>query len=597
MCDIGFLKYIENDMNRIRIWLSHSWIPVIAVLLAVGLTLPSVWNGFNLDDYYHRLVLLGDNRFSPSSTSPLNLFCFYDGNPEENQRLMEKGMVAWFYSDNLRFSFFRPLSSLSFWFDYLIWPDTPFLMHVHNLVWFGMIIFLTASLYRRIIGIPWVAGLAALLYAIDDSHGASVGSLADRSALMAFFFGVSCLIVHDRWRREGSARSVFLALVCFALSLFSAEAGLATGAYLLAYTLSLEQRTVKYRIAALIPYALIFFLWALVYSLLGYGVEGIPVYTDPLREPVNYLVSFFYRAPAYFLGQWALPPLFVYSFLPSLMHKGGLILICLLALLFTPLIRQNKTAQFWTIGMLLSLLPICAVMPRERHLLFVGLGAMGLLAQWFYWVDQVEWTSKARIWRYGVRIVFVLFILIHTVIAPISLPISARGIAQFDRRIERVSASLPSGSEFEDKRFVLVNTPFYWVFVVWVIERRAVQGDFNPIITLTSGSSQLVMTRTDPYTIEIRSSKGSLTEYDLTFIKRNITFSMQPGQIVRLSDVRIEILEVKDGLPSAASYRFALPLEDSSLNWFRWLDGKYVSFPPPTIGETTTIEGARFSMG
>jgi hypothetical protein len=326
-------------------------------------------------------------------------------------------------------------------------------------------------------------------------------------------------------------------------------------------------------------------------------VEGIPVYTDPLREPVDYLVSCFYRTPVYLLGQWALPPLFVYSFLPSLMHKAGLVLVCLLVLLFVPLIRRDRIAQFWTIGMLLSLLPICAVMPRERHLLFVGLGGMGLLAQWFYWIEQQEWISKPRIWRYGVRIVLVFFILVHTVVAPVSLAHTARLMSHFDQRIEQVKSSLPSEPELANKKFILVNTPFYWVFVVWVIGRRAVEGYFNPIIALTSGPHQLSMTRTDPYTIEIRSIKGSLTEYDLTFIKRNINFAVQPGEIIRLNDICIEILEIKEGLPSAASYRFERNLEDSNLRWFQWQDGKYVSFYPPAVGETIIIEGARFTMG
>jgi len=190
-------------MNKIRIWLSHPRLPTIVTLLAVGLTLPSLWNGLNLDDYYHRLVLLGDTRFSPASSSPLNLFCFYDGDHEENRRLMKTGMCAWFYSEKLRFCFFRPLSALTHWIDYFLWPDTPALMHLHSLLWFGILVFLAALLYKRIIGTAWIAGLAALLFAIDDAHGASVGSLADRSALMACFFGILCLISHDHWRREG----------------------------------------------------------------------------------------------------------------------------------------------------------------------------------------------------------------------------------------------------------------------------------------------------------------------------------------------------------------------------------------------------------
>ena len=95
-------------MNKIRAWLSHPRLPIVVALLAIGLTLPSLWNGLNLDDYYHRLVLLGDTRFSPSSTSPLNLFCFYDGNPEENRRLMKTGMFAWFYSEQPTIFFFSP---------------------------------------------------------------------------------------------------------------------------------------------------------------------------------------------------------------------------------------------------------------------------------------------------------------------------------------------------------------------------------------------------------------------------------------------------------------------------------------------------------
>ena len=170
-------------------------------------------------------------------------------------------------------------------------------------------------------------------------------------------------------------------------------------------------------------------------------------------------------------------------------------------------------------------------------------------------------------------------------------------MSQFDQRIEQTKSSLPSEPELANQKFILVNTPFYWVFVVWVIERRAVEGHFNPIIALTSGPRQLSITRTDPYTIEIRSIKGSLTEYDLTFIKRNINFAMRPGEIVRLNDIHIEILEIKEGLPSTASYRFEHTLEDSSLSWFQWQNGKYVPFTLPPIGETVTIEGARFTMG
>ncbi len=71
---------------------------------------------------------------------------------------------------------------------------------------------------------------------------------------------------------------------------------------------------------------------------------------------------------------------------------------------------------------------------------------------------------------------------------------------------------------------------------------------------------------------------------------------MQPGQSVRLSDMSIEVLKVTDGLPSAATFRFSVSLNDSSLVWFRWEEGKYIPFNFPAVGETVTLEGARFTM-
>ena len=79
-------------MNKIRTWLQHPRLPVIAVLLAVLLTLPSLWNNLNFDDYLQRLALQEDTRVIPRSASPLNLFFFDNGNPEENRRLMNRGV-------------------------------------------------------------------------------------------------------------------------------------------------------------------------------------------------------------------------------------------------------------------------------------------------------------------------------------------------------------------------------------------------------------------------------------------------------------------------------------------------------------------------
>ena len=583
-------------MNKIRIWLSHPWIPAIAALLAVGLTLPSLWNNLNFDDYFQRLALQEDTRVIPRSSSPLNLFCFDSGNPEENWRLINKGVRPWWANDESKMCFFRPISSITHWIDYLLWPDTPALMFAQSLVWFGLLVYLVALFYRFIIGATWAAGLAALLFAIDDTHSV-IGSLCNRNELITGVFAVLCLITYVRWRRDSWRSGAIFSSLCFALALLSAEMGIATLAFLLSYELYLEHGPLRNRLKYLIPFGAIFFFWLLSYILLGYGVKYAVNYTNPLNEPFLYLKALFLRAPVYLLSQWALPPLSFHSFMPSFMQKAGLVFILFLVLILTPLVRRDKIAQFWTVGILLSLLPICAVVPH-RNLLFVGLGSMALLSQWFFWIEQKDWNVKSGLWRLSVRFLLIIFILIHTILAPVSLIFAVRMPAVLQDLIVRVNESLPPDSELKDKRFVLINPPGYHYFsVACLTYYRSVNEQFTPIFSLTSGGKSLILKRIDLHTIEIQAKMGSLVGLENPVFIRSKQFHLQIGQKVELDDVSIEVLDTYNNLPSVASFQFSVVLEDESLAWFHWKEGTYAPLNLPPIGETIILEEARITMG
>ena len=77
--------------------------------------------------------------------------------------------------------------------DYALWPDSGVGMHLQSLAWLACLVGLTALVYRRPIAVPLVAGLAALLYALDDAHGMPVAFLANRNAVVAASFGVLSL--------------------------------------------------------------------------------------------------------------------------------------------------------------------------------------------------------------------------------------------------------------------------------------------------------------------------------------------------------------------------------------------------------------------
>jgi len=116
------------------------------------------------------------------------------------------------------------------------------------------------------------------------------------------------------------------------------------------------------------------------------------------------------------------------------------------------------------------------------------------------------------------------------------------------------------------------------------------EGQFAPYLLMSAGNHTLTCERKDSFIMEVLSEKGSLTDLDSHLLGKE--YAMQPGQIVRVGDVVIEVLEIRNSLPSRAQFRFKLPLENPSLLWLFWENDAYRSFSPPKVGEKVTIDGA-----
>ena len=175
--------------------------------------------------------------------------------------------------------------------------------------------------------------MAALLYAIDDSHGTAVGFLANRNALLATLFGVLALLAHHRWRRDGWRAGALLGPILLAMSLLSAEAGIGIFAYFLAYALVLDRGPAWQRLKGLIGYVLVVFVWRVLWWYQGYGVEGMGMYTDPLADPIGFLFLMAVRGPILLLGQWAFPPAEFSIFSPQNLLWIWLVAVIVLILL------------------------------------------------------------------------------------------------------------------------------------------------------------------------------------------------------------------------------------------------------------------------
>jgi hypothetical protein len=363
-----------------------------AAALAVLLASPSIGNGWILDDYWHRAVLLERPGFRELLGAPSEMFRFLRGDPERTGRLIDLGLLPWYTDPGVKAEMLQPLTVLTHRLDYALWPDSPALMHAQSLLWLGAATAAASLFYRRMLGATRAAGIAALLFAADDARGVTVGWLANRNALVAATFGVLALIAHDRRRRGGSRPAGLLAPLLLLAALFAKEEGIGTCAYLAAYAMFVDPAGRWRGCLALWPQAATVVAWAAFRSCGGYGVRDMGLYVDPMIDPGSFLGAALAHIPLLLLGQWGPIPSESASFLGGSIAVGvwwlAMGVLGLLALAMAPLLRRDPLARFWAAGMVLAAVPVSATMPADRLLTFVGLGASGLLAQ--FWAFVLE---------------------------------------------------------------------------------------------------------------------------------------------------------------------------------------------------------------
>ena len=181
---------------------SQPRIILISAIIGMALTLPALGFGLLLDDYLHETILTGHSKGAELFESRWHLFHFADIKNGQTQTLMEYGILPWWSYEGLKLKFWRPVTVATHILDHALWPTQHWLMHAHSIGWYGLCIVLVGLVYRRLLGASWLAGLAVLLYAIDDAHSIPAGWLANRNTLVAGALGFAVLWVHDRWRKD-----------------------------------------------------------------------------------------------------------------------------------------------------------------------------------------------------------------------------------------------------------------------------------------------------------------------------------------------------------------------------------------------------------
>ena len=606
-------------MNKLKGILAQ---PKWPAMMAIGwlILFSLLWRGELItDDLLHRTMLQGseslyamgfDNAHPDRSFSEKIdcLFCFVTKGEGNVQKFKEMGVVPWWTGSELQVSFWRPFSALTHWLDYQLWPDNPTLMLYHSLIWYAGLIFLVGCLFRRLQFLPWVAGLAVLIFALDASFIFPMKWLANRNAVITAFWGVMTLILHVRWRKGEGIGNAVLSQLTLMLALLSGEGGIAIIAYLFAFALCLDEASYRSRILSLLPACVVIVGWRVIYKSLEYGAYHSGMYLDPFNDTSEFLLGVLDRGVVLLFFQYSGIDIIYNMLSPN--GKVGLWMfsmgfLSVVAVTFTPLLKQTPLARFLLVGSVIAVIPACAcAMPSGRLLFLVSIGASGLVAMFI--AGASDSTSRAA--RYLRR----YYIVMHLVVSLLVWVGGSVALLVIERPVIPKELALDTVDFDTSKQVILltVPNPFLMSYLSFYREYAGLATLQKPRV-LAPAYAKIELTRVGLNTILLKAEHGlsllpmtppsvnigSVPVLSPVYSKKSISSifranssSFEAEETIELSDMKVTINQVDgNGEPTNVTIGFQSNLD--GYEWLAWDKDKelYVKVQLPIIGASMSL--------
>jgi hypothetical protein len=585
---------MNNVVAPWRRFLAHPWCIPALVTIGVLLNSPTLWLGLLADDFIQRYLMIGLAQ-APKPGSLFGLFNFADGLPASVQAMKESGRLAWWAGDTFRLTFWRPLSELTHWVDYQLWPNSAFLMHAQNILWLGALTALLAKLYGVLDpGNRLRTALATMLFAFSYLHISAVCWLAARNQLIAGCFIVLTILAFHAWRSQKSPTHGWLAVLAFGLCLASAEAGIAALAYLVAYSLTLERDTSwLQRARSLLPFVLLVVTWRLFYNHYHYGSWDSGAYIDPGTNLPRFSGAMLLRLPTLMMAQVFGVPAGLRNGAP-LLQQTSLALLATLAMALFALVGHHfklwasPQARFYALGAVLAMVPVCAAEPNDRLLLNGEIGTGAVLAILFGLMLERRTPSKG--WAAsGAKVVVGLMMVVHLVLFPLLTAGASAALAfVVVPTVAQEPMTLPDARGDDLARHVILLNPpkvpmlFYYPYV----RNYFGFGSSASMQGLASGTKEITLIVLDDSTIRMSSQGGFMD-----VLTRDVASKpFKVGDTVDIGQVIVTVNLVSDaGIPQEATFHFKAPLHDQQWRFYAWTDDAYRPFKLPAPGQQVVL--------
>ena len=548
-------------------------------LLTTLLCVPALFAGYMGDDFIHHALLSANIPIDkPNDLSLFGLFSFINGDPDRNRLLMDYSLLPWWTYSELKYAFWRPVSEVFHWLDHRIWPNHPWIMHLHNLAWYLGIIFVANRLYQRSL-LPAASVMALAIYALDSSHGFTLSWIANRNGLICVVFGLLSLKLYIDWREQQNTLAALGSLLCLILALLSAEMGISIFGYFIAYALFMDKRGPVKGLFAALPYFLVIALWWAFYKASGFGAANADsYYVDPAEHPMVFTAKLIERFPVLMAGQWGIVPAELYGF--SGITNWGYVALCALFLLLclVPIVLigwKKPSIRFWFAGMIFSILPALTALPHDRLLMFTGIGAAAIMGDFLASLFVQKYRPAGKLLKKTVVGVAGLLFILHLVISPLLLPVMSYSTKIWADLIPTGPTYFSDIDDIETKQLVIFGPPIASALAIGPM--RFYREDPMPdrLWTITSQPDPLTFETINPSTLKVSNPLGFMREQTEKAFRDTQKHPLEEGEETRLSGLTISIHDLNtDGIPTTLTLTFDKKISDDTLVFLQWSESE-----------------------
>ncbi|MGD8863426.1 MAG: hypothetical protein PVI30_25655, partial [Myxococcales bacterium] len=440
--------------------------------------------GLAADDFIHKLIATGSTEIQGFVREPLDMFRFTSGH--HTGQLQDDGILSWWAHPRGKLAFLRPLTSLTHYLDYQLWPEAEWMMHLHSLLWGALLLAGLLVLYRELITPRWVCALAMFLYALEDGRAWFGSWIAARNGVIACAISIWALVLHHRTRSSNFRPGYLFSPLVLLLALLSGEGAVAICAYLFAYAIFLDRGSLRERLLSIVPHAVVVVLWRAAYRAMGYGAAHSGLYFDPIAETPSFLHALSERAPILLFSQvggtwsdgWS--AVFPFPTLHRLLVWGSIFTVLVVGYALVPLWKRDATVRFGLTGALLSVIPASAAFSADRLLTWVAIGASIAIARLMAaYIDAPQVLSHSPVRALIMPPLMIFLFVGNVIIDPLFLPSRARGNVAMRDIIDRAHAGVPDDPSIAERHVIYVN-PAAVPLAAYIPIERAARGEPRP---------------------------------------------------------------------------------------------------------------------